>query len=154
MVDGFAGRLLLGIAADLRAKLPRVLAGRPLQGMWAYSYDSLFTGIGVHADLGAVSINFWLTPDSANLDPDCGGLLLYAAKAPAHWSAERFAPREEDIRAHLDSLGAQPIKVPYRANRAVLFDSSLLHESDIFRFAEGYENRRINVTLVYGAPAA
>lgn len=154
MVDGFAGRLLLGIAEDLRAKLPRVLRGRPLQAMWAYSYDSLFTGIGVHADAGAVSINLWITPDAANLDPGSGGLLLYAAKAPERWSAERFAPREEDIRAHLTAVNAKPVKVPYRANRAVLFDSSLLHESDAFEFAEGYENRRVNVTFVYGAPAA
>ena len=154
MVDGFAGRLLLGIAEDLRARLPRVLHDRPLQAMWAYSYDSLFTGIGVHADAGSVSINLWITPDSANLDPGTGGLLLYAAKAPAQWSIERFAPAEKDIRAHLTALNAEPIRVPHRANRAVLFDSSLLHESDAFKFAEGYENRRINVTFVYGAPAA
>ena len=154
MADGFAGRLLLGIAQDLRASLPRVLRDRPLQGMWAYSYDSLFTGIGVHADAGAVSLNFWVTPDSANLDPESGGLLLYAARAPERWSVERFAPREEDIRAHLTSVGAKAIKVAYRANRAVLFDSSLLHESDAFKFAEGFENRRINVTFVYGAPSA
>ena len=81
-------------------------------------------------------------------------MLLYPATAPAHWSAQRFAPREDEIRAHLVAKGAKAIKVPYRENRAVLFDSSLLHESDAFRFAEGYGNRRINLTFVYGAPAA
>jgi len=154
MADGFAGRLLLGIAEDLRAKLPRVLLDRPLQAMRASSYDSLFTGIGLHADAGAVSINFWVTPDSANLDAGSGGLLLYGARAPERRSDERFVARDEDIRAHLSSVNAKAVKVPYRANRAVLFDSSLLHESDAFEFAEGYENRRINITFVYGAPAA
>ena len=146
--------MLLHIAADLRAKLPRVLHDKPLRGLWAYKYDSRYTGIGVHADPAAVSLNFWLTPDAANLDAEAGGMLLYPATAPAHWSAQRFAPREDEIRAHLVAEGAKAIKVPYRENRAVLFDSSLLHESDAFRFAEGYENRRINLTFVYGAPAA
>jgi tetratricopeptide (TPR) repeat protein len=154
LADGFAGRLLLRIASELRTKLPRVLGDKPLRGLWAYKYDSRYTGIGVHADPGAVSINFWLTPDVASLDTEAGGLLLYPATAPAHWSAQRFAPREDEIRAHLVATGAKAIKVPYRENRAVLFDSSLLHESDAFRFAEGYENRRINLTFVYGAPAA
>ena len=46
--------------------------------------------------------------------------------------------------------GAQPITIPYRCNRAVIFDSDLFHETDVISFAEGYENRRINVTLLYG----
>jgi hypothetical protein len=40
--------------------------------------------------------------------------------------------------------------VPYRANRAVIFDSDLFHETDVIHFKPGYENRRINVTLLYG----
>ena len=40
--------------------------------------------------------------------------------------------------------------VPYRANRAVIFDSDLFHETDVISFKPGYENRRINVTLLFG----
>jgi hypothetical protein len=40
--------------------------------------------------------------------------------------------------------------VPHRANRAVIFDSDLFHETDAPTFKEGYLNRRINVTLLYG----
>ncbi len=40
--------------------------------------------------------------------------------------------------------------VPYRANRAVIFDSDLFHETDRIRFADGYQNRRINITMLYG----
>jgi hypothetical protein len=40
--------------------------------------------------------------------------------------------------------------VPYRGNRAVIFNSDLFHKTDAIRFREGYENRRINVTLLYG----
>ena len=40
--------------------------------------------------------------------------------------------------------------VPYKANRMVLFDSDLLHETAPLRFKKGYKNRRINVTLLFG----
>ena len=40
--------------------------------------------------------------------------------------------------------------VPYRGNRAVIFDSNMLHKTDRISFRDGYENRRINVTLLYG----
>jgi len=32
----------------------------------------------------------------------------------------------------------------------VIFDSDLFHETDRLSFKEGYQNRRINVTLLYG----
>ena len=40
-------------------------------------------GIGVHADNAAVNLNFWVTPDDANLDPSSGGLVVYPKAPPA-----------------------------------------------------------------------
>ncbi len=40
--------------------------------------------------------------------------------------------------------------IPYRYNRAIIFDSDLFHTTPALRFRSGYENRRINVTLLYG----
>jgi hypothetical protein len=37
-----------------------------------------------------------------------------------------------------------------RSNRAIVFASHLFHETDRMRFKEGYANRRINLTLLYG----
>jgi hypothetical protein len=42
------------------------------------------------------------------------------------------------------------VVIPYRANRAVIFDSDLFHETDTIEFEEGYLNRRINVTMLFG----
>jgi hypothetical protein len=42
------------------------------------------------------------------------------------------------------------VTIPYKQNRAVLFDSALFHHTDKFKFKKGYENRRINLTLLYG----
>jgi hypothetical protein len=33
-------------------------------------------GIGIHADFAAINVNFWITPDDANLDPKSGGIQL------------------------------------------------------------------------------
>ena len=62
----------------------------------------------------------------------------------------RYNTDEQAMRDFLATSGAKPITVPYRANRAVIFDSDLLHETDRFRFRPGYENRRINITYLYG----
>ena len=40
------------------------------------------------------------------------------------------------------------VRIPYRQNRIVVFDSALYHKTDSFRFREGYENLRINLTLL------
>ena len=60
------------------------------------------------------------------------------------------AGQTEAIRAFLAEHGAKPTTIPYRANRAVIFDSDLFHETDAIRFQDGYANRRINVTMLYG----
>jgi hypothetical protein len=41
------------------------------------------------------------------------------------------------------------VTVPHRANRAVISDSDLFHETDRIAFKEGYRNRRINITMLY-----
>jgi len=56
----------------------------------------------------------------------------------------------QNIRDFLAKSGAKSVTVPHRANRAVIFDSDLFHETDQIAFKEGYLNRRINITMLYG----
>jgi hypothetical protein len=148
--DHFDCPLLLQIADALRATLPRVLGPHSLRHLWAYKYDSALAGVGLHGDDAAVNVNFWITPDAANLSPGSGGMTVYPALAPADWRFEDFNGDTPRIEAFLARHGGAPITVPYRANRAVLFDSSLFHETDRFRFDPAYENRRINITMLFG----
>ena len=99
-------------------------------------------------------MNFWITQDEANLDPACGGLLVWDVPAPRHWDFGNFGGEQAAIRDFLSRNHAKSIKVPYRANRAVIFDSELLHQTDRVRFKQGYENRRINLTFLYGERGA
>ena len=142
--------LLLQIADGLRAALPRVLGPHSLRHLWAYKYDSTLEGVGLHGDDAAVNVNFWITPDDANLSPGSGGMTVYPALAPADWRFEDFNADTRRIEAFLAEQGGAPITIGYRANRAVLFDSSLFHQTDRFHFRPGYETRRINITMLFG----
>jgi len=148
--DGFCCPLLLQIAEELRQALPRIFGRHPLQRLWAFKYDSRASGIPIHADAAAVNVNFWLTPDEANRDPAGGGLIVWDKRAPADCDFGRFVKDESAIRAALKENGAQAVAVPYRQNRGVLFNSDLYHETAPLDFRDGYENRRINVTMLYG----
>jgi Tfp pilus assembly protein PilF len=148
--DGFCSELLLRLAWEFRERLPRIVRGLPLQVMWGYKCDSSLPGLGVHADAAAVNVNFWITDDSANLDPQHGGLLVYEHAAPLDWGFGKFNKDSDTILGYLESVHSVPLCVPHRANRAVIFDSDLFHASDRPRFREGYTNRRVNITLLYG----
>jgi tetratricopeptide (TPR) repeat protein len=148
--SGFAAPLLAQVAEELSATFPEIFANHPLRYHWAFKYDSSLAGIGIHADEAAVNVNFWITPDDANLDPESGGLVIWDKEAPLEWDFAKFNADENAAYEFLAKSGAQPIRVPYRANRAVIFDSNLYHKTDDIAFAPGYENRRINITMLYG----
>lgn len=145
--DGLACPLVLQIADEVRARLPGILGGHPLSQAWAFKGLAGDGAIHLHADDGAVSLNFWITPDDANLGPGRGGLALYAAPPP-HGAAipAGSAAAAGFADAHADAK----VVVPYRENRAVLFESRLVHGSDAPVFTGTYEGRRISVTMVFG----
>ncbi len=150
--DGFATPLLLQIAEELRLKFPRIFRSHHLTQAWAFKQDSARRGLNIHADAAAVNVNFWITPDQANLNPDSGGLVVYDKEAPREWNFKEYNTDQKKpaIMEWLKQSGSQAIRIPYRANRAVVFNSDLFHETDDVSFKDDYLSRRINVTLLYG----
>ncbi|MBI3355666.1 MAG: tetratricopeptide repeat protein, partial [Nitrospirae bacterium] len=150
--DGFATPLLLQIAEELRLRFPRIFQQHHLTQAWAFKQDSARRGLNIHADAAAVNVNFWITPDEANLNPDNGGLVVYDREAPANWNFAAYNSEQNKpkILEWLNQSGSQAIRIPYRANRAVVFNSDLFHESDDITFKDDYLSRRINITLLYG----
>jgi hypothetical protein len=149
--QGFLSPLHLRIARELKQKMPRIFGPHRLEQLWAFKYDTrLAKGINVHADFARVNLNFWITPDEANLDPESGGMLVYDVPSPTDWPFREYNDNERGIYDFLEKNRANCVKVPYRCNRAVLFNSTLFHETDEIHFKEGYENRRINVTYLFG----
>ena len=152
--EGFNCPLLLQIAEELPRALPEIFADHVLMQLWAYNYDSRLEGIDMHADFAAVNVNFWITPSESNLDPDSGGMVIWDREAPADWGVDEYNTydpvQQQRILDYLEREGASRIVVPHRQNRCVIFDSDLFHKTDDIHFGDRYEDRRINVTMLYG----
>jgi hypothetical protein len=150
--DGFNCPLLLQIAEELRDKFPRVIGDRyPLRQLWGFKNGQHLPGHSTtHADFAAVNVNFWITPRDANLDDSSGGLIVYGVDAPAHWDFDSYNSRPDRIQPFLRQQKARAITIPYRENRAIIFNSDLFHGTAELNFKPGYENRRLNITMLYG----
>jgi hypothetical protein len=148
--DGLATPLVLQIADEFRGLLPDLLGPHPLSQAWAFKALRGDQPIAIHADDAAISLNFWITPDTANRNPATGGLTVYREQPPADWPIVDYDADQARIAAFLDDHDDSAIRVPYRENRAVLFDSRLFHGTDAPDFAPGYENHRINITMLFG----
>ncbi len=147
---GLGSPLFAQIIEELHNAFRFAFQDHPLLYYWAFKYDSHKQGTGIHADSAIINANLWITPDSANKDKESGGLVLWDASPPADWPFDRYNNKNEDILKYLQQQKAEKITIPYQCNRMVIFDSSLFHKTDDFDFEEGYENRRINITLLFG----
>lgn len=148
--DGFGCPLLAQIGRELPQRFPGIFGNHRLLQVWAFKYGTKLDGIAMHADFAAINVNFWITPDDANLDPESGGLVVWDKEAPADWDFHTYNNDEDAMGRFIAESGAKAHVVPHRQNRAVVFNSDLIHRTDTIRFREGYENRRINVTFLYG----
>lgn len=137
------------ITTSLAKSIPNMLVDLELVEHWAFLHPRT-GGLRPHFDVGAVTVNLWMTEDEYNLTPDRGGLVLYGVQRPddptseqlTHpgWSDEYFA-REHD---------GTEIRIPYQCNRAVLFLSALYHASDDGVFAaDDLRSSRMNLTLLF-----
>jgi hypothetical protein len=156
--EGFNCSVLYQIASELKTKFPDILGPLHLQNIWCYRQAPDGDGVRAHSDQAEVTFNFWITPDDANLDRKSGGLVLYDKEQPLDWdwyetNAEKDDPEVlKRIMSHLEDSNTTTI--PYGENRAVMFYSNMFHRSDQFHFKPGYENSRMNVTMLFGQHAS
>jgi len=147
--DGFASVSLFAIAEEVRTALGTAFNDYQLAQWWAFEYDARLPGTDIHGDDADFSLNFWITPDSANLDPHTGGLVVWNETAPSDWSFDEYNSGGDRVRQYLQDHNAESTIIPYRENRAVLFKGHLFHRTDDFTFAPGFVNRRRSVTLLF-----
>jgi len=141
----------LKIANELRMNFPNTIGDLDLEEFWAFKYDSkLGKGINVHADFAKINLNFWITPDKYNLDKDSGGMKVYNFSSPKNWEVEDYNQNPDKIYNYLNENNSDSLKIKYKQNRAILFDSTLFHETDNIDFEDSYEGRRVNITFLFG----
>jgi hypothetical protein len=147
--NGFASTSLFAIAEEFSAALGEAFDQYQLAQWWAFVYDTKLPGTDIHGDDADYSLNLWITPDSSNLDPDGGGLVIWDKTAPSDWSYNDYNSGGDRVRQYLRDQNAESSIIPYRENRAVLFEGHLFHRTDDFSFAPGFENRRRSVTFLF-----
>jgi len=148
--NGFNTPLLLQISEEIRLQYPEILKKFPLTKAWAFKCNNQMKGIKIHADFAAININFWITPDKANLNKKTGGLLIWDKEAPKNWDFKKYNNNHLAIKNFLKKKKSKMKRIKYKSNRVIIFNSNLFHASDNFNFKKNYENRRINITLLYG----
>ena len=148
--NGFNAPLILQISEEIRLQYPEILKKLPLTKAWAFKCNNQMKGIKIHADYATININFWITPDKANLNKNTGGLLIWDKEAPKNWDFEKYNNNHQEIKKYLKKKKSKMKRITYKSNRVIIFNSDLFHASDNFNFKKNYENRRINITFLYG----
>jgi tetratricopeptide (TPR) repeat protein len=149
--DGFACPLLAQIVEEIQSTFRPILKDEQFQYLGAFKYDSaLCAGTNTHADNSALNVNFYITPDDANLDPEHGGMEIWDVAAPDVAAQRKYSSSESEVRELLKSSGAKSTIVPHRSNRGIIFKSAFFHKTDTFKFKNDYLSRRINISLLFG----
>jgi len=159
--NGFTPQTLETLALEMVQNLPDIFNTtnkRNLSQMWAFKYESKCPGIDIHADFAAVNVNFWITPTEANADYDkekdigkTGGMWIWDAGAPPDWDFNRYnGDDKNEVMEYLEKQQSKAVYIPYKYNRCVMFDSNLFHKTADVNFLPGFDNKRINVTMLFG----
>jgi len=141
------------LADDLRHAVPGLIGHLDLVFWWAIMYHRNVGGTA-HSDHGEVTLNLWLTPDEHNLDTATGGLVLLDVKRTPEMRIHEFSapPLCSDYAAR-HTNGGQAV-IPYRWNRAVLFDSTTFHHPQPMAFdPRSAWTYRLGLTLTFDHPA-
>ena len=177
MENGFSSPLVAQTTFELQEALPEVFCDHRLSQVWGYKYPDgdLSDGIGRHSDYAAINVNCWTTA-AESIEEGTGGMIVWPVKPPSSWEesgqyngltsiAAYFNPidRRYEIRGNRtlkklteesnkfsDDFEKDRVKVPYRQNRCVIFNSAYIHTTDKVRFGVGYDTRRVNLTFLFG----
>ena len=139
------------MSEDLRLTYKNIFKELRLTQAWIFKYDSKKEGTNIHADQATVNVNFWITPEVANEDKSKGGLKIWNKLPLKESSFDSYNSLDNSpkILKMLTDNSITSKVIPYKENRAVIFNSQLFHATDDFSFKESYENRRINITFLY-----
>lgn len=148
---GFASPLLLQISHEMKQTFKTIFQAYNLHQAWSFKCDNTKHGIEMHADFATVNVNFWISDETGNRNPETGGLLVWDVEAPRDWPFEDYNRNEAKAMHFLKEQKANVQRIAHKTNRVLIFNSALFHKTDEIDFADEYEKRRLNVTLLYGS---
>ena len=147
---GMSNMSMLQFSQELKNTFKGIFHDNRLTQAWAFKYDSDQKGINIHADDANINVNFWITADDSNLEKNSGGMIIWKKKPDMNASFEDFNSIDNSSKLYTEVSDTDSVKITYKANRVVIFNSKLYHATDTIKFKKGYNNRRVNVTFLYG----
>ena len=136
------------IAEDLRKE-----TGLPeFQRAWSFVYsqnDGM--GVSIHCDPSLFNLNVWVSSDKSVKDKSYNGLNIYKIKPPKEWPRAKWNGDARWALEYIKSKNIEPVKIPYKSNRAILFDGAYFHQTNRVSMKEGIENRRVSYTMLFGS---
>lgn len=148
VADGLACSVLFNAAEEIRIALESHFPRLAIASIWAYRYRSNGATAKPHADDGDISVNLWITPDRHCRQKAMGGLHIWNSEAPSNYFAAAPGDKMPLLHATAYDRAAGEV-VAYRYNRAVVFKSRLVHQTQPYSFDETHEGRRMNVTFSF-----
>jgi hypothetical protein len=125
-------------------KVPEFIRG------WSFIYLKNSNGVRMHADPSIVNVNVWVSSDESINDAEKNGLNIYRILPPPDWTREDWNNNADKSRKYILDNNVEPLKIKYKCNRAVFFNGAYFHETNQVDMKEGFENRRISYTLLFG----
>jgi tetratricopeptide (TPR) repeat protein len=150
LLEGFVSKLLLTLSANIGKDASSIVGQLPFTSLWLYKYFPNRTTRVPHADAGKISFNIWITPDEYNKGK-MGGLRIWPVHASAGYFGRDKNWQRRYVEQRLRNKEEECFVIPYKYNRAIIFDSTLIHQTDEFHFDESHIGRRANITLTYGS---
>lgn len=131
------------VAEELTRRLPCIIGNNhPLRAIFGERWQPTHAAeSGMRRHIGAVSVVLWIMP--ATRSDTREGLVLYDVSTP-HRVHDTFESRKADVEPGSYGLRrTNAVTVPYRQNRALVFNTDLLHEGPLPEVPASF-------TLLYG----
>ena len=131
---------------EFENKFPELI-GTKLTRSWGFIYQNNVEGVPPHADPADLTLNVWLTPNECIHDKEKNGMKIWLIKPPPEWSFISYNSNTEKIKNYIGT--EKPLDIPYKFNRAILFDSKYFHATSGVSMKEGKLNRRVSFTFLF-----
>ena len=79
-------------------------------------------------------------------------LNIYKVRPPKTWTSDDWNGDSAKSLRYVKSKKIKPTLVPYKSNRAIFFDGAYFHASNGISTKEGFENKRVSYTMLFGEP--
>lgn len=127
-----------------------ILHNLTFERAWSFIYNNQSEGVKIHADTATINLNLWVTADeSIDTSIDTNGLSIWRIERPNDWCERDYNANLKKSVDFINKNGIVPINIPYKCNRAIIFNSAYFHQSLPVNVKPGYQNRRINYTFLF-----